>query len=391
MASSRRTGWVILAAVAGAVVAGSLTARRRRHPADPPTRLPEPSPLPTSPPLSEPSALPISPSPLSGPPTSDPSRALVRMAVWAGVVVVLCILTVVVTRPDEPAPRRFDALTALPHPPPSGPSPWPVTAPLPLAACQSLIAERPTLTYGICGDETAGFDRLHDAPSADPNDPRYAGAALPTGLSTDGRICVAGSERPVLDTVRPTLSASFTQTDGLRSIQSTFQITGVYGRTAEDLQLPGDSGDPLKATLELFRHGRLKHGESYRWRVRGTPPSIGAGGWSPWCEFTIPARTPDDLGLDDNRDYRATLTPAQWREVMKVGPGRMDAIGPIEAAAKATGPAPVTLEGRVWTDVVNALAWTASQNDDQAVWDLADLVSSALNGPSHVTMGHPRN
>jgi hypothetical protein len=238
------------------------------------------------------------------------------------------------------------------QPPVSGPSSGPMPTPLSPADCQAVIAEQPSLTPSmICGYET-GMRRRYAEPSADPNDPRYAGAALPTGLSTDGRICVAGSQRPVLDTVRPVLSASLTAVPGLRRIESTFQVTGVYGRTVDDLEVAGDYGDPLKATLEFMRHSPLKHGESYRWRVRGTPPAVGGAGWSPWCEFTIPEKTPDDLGLDDDRTYRATLTAAEWRQVMAVFAG--------------------------------------SEDDDPATWRLADLVSAALGGPDPVTSGHPR-
>ncbi len=314
------------------------------------------------------------------------------MAAGAGIVVVLAIFTVIVTRPSGSGSR----VTARP-------SPYPAASraliserlrPLSLGECQAAIADQlDPIGQQACGYETAGLDRLYDEPSADPADPRYAGAALPTGLSTDGRNCVAGPGRPVLDTVRPTLSASFTAVPGLRRIGSTFQITGVYGRTAEDQQLPGDPGDPLTATMD-FRWGKpLRHGESYRWRVRGTPPAVGAAGWSPWCEFTIPESTPDDLGLDDDRDYRAVLTAAEWLKILNVVPVSAPYV-PIDTAAKAaTSPAtqvPVTLTGRAWFLLVNDLAYQASDNDDQAIWKLADLLSSALGGPDRPTMGHPR-
>ncbi|MBU2670535.1 hypothetical protein KOI35_44250 [Actinoplanes bogorensis] len=373
MTLSRRTGWLLLAAAAAIALGGSIAARRRARPAG---------------------AEPASVSPPAGGPVrgADPSRSLVKMAIGAGIVVVLAILTVIVTRPSNRNATPTAAVAAIPYPSESGGG-LPSRPPMSLADCQLTLAVNLNATDGmICGYETAGWDRVYDEPSADPNDPRYAGAALPVGMNTDGRICVAGSERPVLDTVRPTLSASFTPVPGLRYIKSTFQITGVYGRTAEDQLLPGDTLDPLKATLEFFRHGDLEHGESYRWRVRGTPPTIGAAGWSPWCEFTIPEKTPDDLGLDDNRTYSATLTAAEWKQVLaayNVTEGNAAGKAAIGAAIK-DGTAPVTLKGSDWVDLVNFLAWTASENRDQATWRLADLVSSAVGGPDPVTMGHER-
>ncbi|MCM4078807.1 hypothetical protein [Paractinoplanes hotanensis] len=82
----------------------------------------------------------------------------------------------------------------------------------------------------------------------------------------------------------------------------------------------------------------MKHGQSYRWRARGTPPTVGAAGWSPWCEFTIPEKAPDDLGLDDSRNFRATLTAAEWRQVLAVFADTEDdaaARASIETATKA--------------------------------------------------------
>ncbi|WP_433833703.1 hypothetical protein ACQP2E_19560 [Actinoplanes sp. CA-015351] len=277
-------------------------------------------------------------------------------------------------------------------------------APPSLAACQMAIATRPyprseAVSCDYTWTSTAGRS---DEDAADPADPEYAGAALPTGMSTDGRDCVAGPDRPVLDTVFPVLSSSFTPVPGLTEIESTVQLRGISDRAhAQDLDQPGNRfGDRvLTATLDFARLGtRLRQGESYRWRVRGTPPSVPAGGWSPWCEFTIAGKTPDDLGLDNSRGYQVVLPTTAWRQISDVmGPVETYANGdrsshePIAIAAKSTSPrAQVTLSGSVWSSVVNGLAYHASEQDEPSYWELADLVSSALDGPPHPTMGFPR-
>ncbi|MBB2946925.1 hypothetical protein FB565_006693 [Actinoplanes lutulentus] len=255
------------------------------------------------------------------------------------------------------------------------------------------------MTCDYTWTSTAG--RSNEDP-ADPADPEYAGAALPTGLSTDGRGCVTGPNRPVLDTVFPVLSSSFTPVPGLTEIASTVQLRGISDRAhAQDLDQPGYRfGERvLTAELDLAMLGtRLRQGESYRWRVRGTPPSVPAGGWSPWCEFTIAGKTLDDLGLDDSRGYDVVLPTATWRRISDVmGPvetyvgGGTSAHEPIAIAARSTSSrAQVTMSGSDWEGIVNALAYHASEQGEVSYWELADLVSAALDGPPHPTMGFPR-
>ncbi|GAA0520793.1 hypothetical protein Ade02nite_94690 [Paractinoplanes deccanensis] len=87
MTIPKRPGWTILAAVAGALLFFAARTGRRKRPAAPRA---EPSPLPQ-------------PRPLPSPRTGAADRALVRMAVAAGVVVILAIAVTVVTRPPAPA------------------------------------------------------------------------------------------------------------------------------------------------------------------------------------------------------------------------------------------------------------------------------------------------
>ena len=261
----------------------------------------------------------------------------------------------------------------------------PDAPPMSLAECQTAIAAQPypraeRVTCDRPWESTAGLES-EDA----------AGAALPTVLSTEGTACGTGV-KPVLDTVFPTLSARFSAGPGRTELQSTFQLRGVTD-PVHDLD---HEGTPVRSageasTLDFAMMGtRLRQGATYRWRVRGTPPSVPAAGWSPWCEFTVGEKTSDDLGLTEGRDYAVTLPAATWRAIAGVlGPVETYASGgrslhePIAVAATKKTATAVTLTGQGWSSVVNGLAYHAS-------WELADLVSARLDGPPRPTMGFPR-
>ena len=384
--SPRRSGWVVLLAVAGAVLGATFAVRASKRTRAGRRALPDPA--------GQGAVAPVSP---AG--TSDPSQSLIWMAVGAAIIVVLALATAVVTRPSDvgrtaiPRGALTPGLSAVSLADVGDASPMPGR--MSLADCQAAIA------VGLpCGYPPAGMGPPVDEPSADPSDPRYAGAALPIGLTSGGRACATGPDRPTLDTVRPVLSASFAGAPGLQRVESTFQLRGVDGPMPHD-DLAGNGPPVQTATLDFTRLEPLTHGESYRWRVRGTPPSIAGGGWSQWCEFTIAMITPDDLDLDDGDEYTIVLPAVKWREILKVlGPverydnGDRSTHAPIGDAVKIASPSasrvPVTLSGRAWSAVVNGLAYWASEDEAPAVWGLADLVSTGLGGSSHVTMGFPR-
>ncbi len=388
-----RRGWQILLAVGVAVGAGLIT-RARRRPAPP--DLVRPS--------SPPAAMP------APPPTSTASRSLVRMGVGAGIVVVLALITAVLIRPRDTASTADPYSADLTPAPGASGAPMPIdqSSPMPLAQCQAAVAEWGGVSTRLnCGYETtgAGLPGLWtDEPGADPDDPQYAGAALPTDLSTDGQACVTGAGRPVVDTVRPTFSASFTGGAGLLRLESTFQLTGVAGPDSQSLETSGDPGPPGAAASLTLSSQRppLQHGESYKWRVRATPRTINARGWSSWCEFTVAETTPDDLGLDDFRNYRVELPTAKWREIVAaLKPAVPDAadvastFAPIEDALKAAPPKAaelsVLLNGRRWGELEKEICARAYDDDNPAIWKLADLVSAALGGPERPTMGYERD
>lgn len=114
----RRSGWAVLAAVAGVVLGGALAVRLSKR-----KQIGEPA---FAPPLPPPAAM-----------KADASRQLVRMAIGAAVVVVLALATVIVTRPDDngiATPR----MVRTPSPGPNGMY-VEVTVPGPVGRHQRLV------------------------------------------------------------------------------------------------------------------------------------------------------------------------------------------------------------------------------------------------------------
>ncbi|MFG1605616.1 hypothetical protein [Actinoplanes sp. NPDC049265] len=375
---------LVVAAVAGAVVAVRLAKRSRPVEAPPP------------PPVLR----------LTAGGRTAASRSLIRMAVAAAVVIVVGLAGIVATRPadekvdpeaGEQARQRTRELEEeivaglrLRDLAPDA------VAPIPLASCQALLATWPAQA-GDCGYAGASVLDAIDEPAADPNDPKYAGAALPTALSTNGLGCSTGPGRPTLDVAYPVLSSSFIPVPGLSRIQSTFQVTRLDGRHDQDVNQAGAEDRGGSARLDFRMLGTpLTHGAGYRWRVRATPPSIPAGGWSEWCEFTIAKFTSDDLGLVADQPYTVTLPVVTWRSIAALlGPvetyagGELSEHAPIAAAARRPArTAAVAMTGRSWEHMVSGLAYAAAKNGES--WGPADTLSTALGGPPHPTMGFER-
>ncbi|BCY12079.1 hypothetical protein [Actinoplanes sp. L3-i22] len=345
MTTRRATGWGILLTLTGLAVGGVATARLIRH-RRPAVSVPPPSAEPDPPP----GLPPVEP--------SGASRSLVRMAVAAAVVVVLCLVTVVATRPADRGREPSAEIAATDD-----------------FLLRSI--DRCRLLYGPeqCGPATT----RPVLPLAEPT------------MDTDGYLCVRGADRPVLDTVWPKLSAT-----SAAGTDSTFQITGVDRSTAQDRTLPGRSeGGKAVADLHFTGGPMLAHGESYQWRVRGA-----SGGWSPWCEFTVGKVTSDDLGLDTTRSYQVVLPAAKWRAIRRSlepieWPAGRYAHARIERILTSVSPTaarvPVTLPATTWEDIVGGLAFRGYQTGDFQVWMLADLVSTGLGGPEHPNAGWPRD
>ncbi|GIF17512.1 hypothetical protein BJ973_009523 [Actinoplanes tereljensis] len=231
--------------------------------------------------------------------------------------------------------------------------------------------------------------------------------------------CVTGAARPVVGTTTTlTLSATF---EGPGGAQPLFE----YRTTAEpDSTYTSTSIDgPDVATLD-FEPGELTPGETYQWRVRGTPDETLAG-WSGWCEFAVAADAPDLRELDPTeidalaqlkirpeRDYTVKLTPAQWRTALEMY-DTDDAVvvdEPTEddqdydrlvAAVRRQAPTSrVTLTGAQWAALSVQLAEWATIVDESALEvepeyqvdgtahrAVLGRISTQLGGPAHPNFG----
>lgn len=180
--------------------------------------------------------------------------------------------------------------------------------------------------------------------------PEPSAVVVAESLASDGVPCASGTARPVLNTVRPVLTARMTA-----SAPANFEI-----KKENDVgSVSYDAGDMAAecgyVTLYLRGAWRLQPGESYRWRVHGTA----ANEWSPWCEFTIAATTLDSLNLDEDRLLTAGLPPSRWRAIAAVlGPGWPHGDTPLfwsiqEAGGRVSaGEVPVSLRGWDWETVI---------------------------------------
>ncbi|WP_412752255.1 hypothetical protein [Krasilnikovia sp. M28-CT-15] len=282
------------------------------------------------------------------------SRPLVRLAVAAAMIVVLAVVAAVATRPPD-ADR-----TALPD------KRWQSDSPTDRLVDPSSSTAAPVSTAA----------------------PEPPAAVWGDSLASGGVACASATAPPVLNTVRPVLTAQTTAS------------------TPADLELWQENPDRIVSydggdlttegsyvTLYLRGAWRLRPGVSYRWRVRGRATDD----WSPWCEFTISATPLDSLNLDEERLLAASLPPSKWRDIAgALGPGWPHGDMPYfwliqEAGARVSaGEVPVSLRGWDWETVIGAMAEWASARNDPELWRLVDVLSTKVGGPPHPTVGFPR-
>jgi hypothetical protein len=207
-------------------------------------------------------------------------------------------------------------------------------------------------------------------------------------LSSDGVPCSTTDtgDRPVLNTVRPTLTARMTSTES--ALFEIVQLPNILVTHSADQTLTQDH-----VSLYLRGPWRLRPGESYSWRVGDRNTDV----WSKPCEFTIAETALDSLNLPEDRSITVSLPPSRWRAVIEV----LDQGWPYDqqafyrsiqgAGVQPTDKARVTLRGRDWGTVVGAVAEKASARNDPGLWNLVDALSSKAGGPPHPTMGLPRS
>ncbi|SNY42621.1 hypothetical protein [Paractinoplanes atraurantiacus] len=250
-----------------------------------------------------------------------------------------------------------------------------------------------------------------------------------TRLATNGVPgCVRGEGRPIVGTTTPTLSAVFA-VEGKEPTEVIFEQQR-FGDTESTISTTsGMPGQPV--VLEAGDWG-LGPGESYRWRVRGTPWDAAVPGWSQWCEFTVEAGLVDlrdatdvdavrELRVAPKRRYTVKLTERQWRLVLDAlapmdegvavvgGPGEMeteedDRLRTISGTIRRGLPSrTVTLTGDQWATAAAQTAGMAQiydqlreeepdvyESDGSAYWKAVDRISAQLGGPAHPGLGADR-
>ncbi|WP_436533148.1 hypothetical protein [Actinoplanes sp. HUAS TT8] len=252
---------------------------------------------------------------------------------------------------------------------------------------------------------------------AAPSDP-------PERLLTDGVPgCLRGSERPVVTTTTPDLTAVFPG-----ATEATFELRALNA-----------SDDPVKGVTPVAADGvamfdvqdpGLAPGESYRWRATGA--AWVETGWSQWCEFTVAADLTDlsaatdidavrELGVDPGRRYTVTLTAAEKRSLLEIFPeaeafaaenptswsgGSEDEsrerLRRITADVRAQAGLSIVLTGDDWASTTSEIAGAASARDETHAeepegtpdgteyWKLLDRISAGLGGPAHPNLHYGR-
>lgn len=343
-----------LIAVTGVVMGGAYAARRRQRQRD--DRRPETVETPAPQPADEPVAEdPVPPPAVSRPP--------VRPGFILALLAVLALAAGTAMHLSDPEPTALPGHTAVPDSPPRMDSP--------LDTLRRITPVHPG--YPVEVRRTGEPD-----PGETPQPPAVV---YPGSLTVGGMACAPGAARPVLDTVRPELSARMTGSGPVGVELTKEDATELVAVNRDDLMI----GDGY-VTQHLYGSYRLERGESYRWRIRA---EAATGEWSPWCAFSIATSTVDSLNLDDDRRYSAGLPPATWQAVSAVLDGRFWDIQEAGWRVSA-GDVPVSMEGRHWDLVIESMAEQASALNDAELWRLTDTLSVKLGGPARATMGFTR-
>ncbi|MBB3101605.1 hypothetical protein FHR83_009334 [Actinoplanes campanulatus] len=108
--------------------------------------------------------------------------------------------------------------------------------------------------------------------------------------------CVTGTDRPVLNTTTPTLTATAADADSTTT-DITFDVWAVGGTAA--LKSWTDSAITVgDQTSGIVPTGVLVNGGSYQWRVRGLDNTGRYSDWTTWCEFTVDTSAPTVTSAD---------------------------------------------------------------------------------------------
>ncbi|UQU67580.1 hypothetical protein COUCH_15470 [Couchioplanes caeruleus] len=162
----------------------------------------------------------------------------------------------------------------------------------------------------------------------------YQSPILTARATESSSQCLTGTSRPVLNTLTPELSATFTDVDSTAT-DATFEYQTVSGTPVGTSTVAATAtGTRAAVTVEqdLFTSE-----QSYRWRVMATDSTGMSSGWSAWCEFTI----------------RANFASPTVES------------GPVETYTEPTDPSPMPVEGEdeVGVDETETEDWTPATSD----------------------------
>ena len=146
------------------------------------------------------------------------------------------------------------------------------------------------VTLGLAASnetDSTAFKKFSNNPTLDITYTAYpTTSALSTSPTTP---CVAGSNRPYINTAMPLLQARITDPEGA-SVRPEFSWSTTGGTAVGSAQpTPGLASGQLFGTT--VPAGQLTNGSSYAWKVRGYDGTV----WGPWsttCEFTVDTTAP---------------------------------------------------------------------------------------------------
>ncbi|GAA4038790.1 hypothetical protein GCM10022248_00760 [Nonomuraea soli] len=101
--------------------------------------------------------------------------------------------------------------------------------------------------------------------------------------------CATGTARPYMTSRTPQLRVTVSDAEGAAAnVAFEWRVAGAADKLGEALATGAPSGTVASVTVP---GGQFAEGGAYAWRARASD-SVGAGAWSPWCEFTVDSVKP---------------------------------------------------------------------------------------------------
>ncbi|MFV2096141.1 LamG-like jellyroll fold domain-containing protein [Micromonospora sp. LOL_014] len=132
--------------------------------------------------------------------------------------------------------------------------------------------------------------------------------AAPTDRRSDGRSCAAGSARPYVLTLTPTLSARHSDPDSGQQSLTTWFYWWPIGGSRNDTDRVSQASGNSSIVSRAIPAGRLVDGDTYVWQSR-TYDGSHYSDWSGTCEFVVDATAPEGPSNVTSTDYPTGPTP----------------------------------------------------------------------------------